>query len=202
MPKKSLEGNVYGDIEAIEYIGDKKYRCKCIKCGNISEIFSSNLHENIKCKICNNKGFRVDLTGNHYGLLTVVSYNIETKKWKCQCKCGRYIEVKSNNLKHNNTLSCGKCKCIEAAQRDIVAGTRISQINKKRNKNNTSGITGVGYNKRKSQWYASITFCGKTYWLGYFHNKEDAAKVRKQAEEKLYGDFLEWYNNKIRKEGK
>lgn len=114
----------------------------------------------------------------------------------CECKCGRKIKVKSNNLKHNNTLSCGKCKSVESAQNDIVGGTRLSQINKKLNKNNTSGVTGVGFNKRRNKWYASIRFRGENYWLGNYDKREDAVNARKEAEDKLYGDFLEWLKTK------
>lgn len=190
MPKKLLIGNVYGDIKAIEYIGNKRYKCQCIKCGAESEQYSTNLKGEMQCKRCR-KGYRVDLTGNQYGFLVVKEYDKQSKKWVCECRCGQKIEVKSNNLKHGNTLSCGKCKYIESAQRDIVAGTRVSQLNKTVNKNNTSGITGVGYNKRKNKWYASIRFCGKSYWLGYYDKKEDAAKARKLAEDHLHGNFLE-----------
>lgn len=190
MPKKSLVGKIYGDIKAIEYIGDQQYKCQCIKCGAISKQYSSNLKGDKECKECG-KGYRIDLAGNQYGFLTVKEYNKKTKKWICECKCGRMIEVKSNNLKHNNTQSCGKCKYIESAQKDVVDGTRISQINKAISKNNTSGITGVGYNKRKGKWYASIRFCGKKYWLGYHDNKENAVIARKEAEDKLYGGFLD-----------
>ena len=192
MSKRSLVGNVYGQLKVIEYIGNRRYKCQCLKCGALSEQYSANLKGNLNCKKCD-KGYKIDLKGKQYGFLTVIEYNKESKKWICECKCGQKIEVKSNNLKHNNTLSCGKCKYIEAAQKDIVAGTRISQINKKINKNNTSGFTGVGYNKRKSKWYASIRFCGKNYWLGYYSNKDDAIKIRKEAEEKLHEDFSQQY---------
>lgn len=184
MSKKQLTGNIYGDIRALEYIGNKRYKCQCIKCGTLSEQYSTNLKGDLRCKECD-KGYRVDLTGNCYGFLT--------KKWVCECKCGRKTEVKANNLKHNNTMSCGRCKYIELAQKDTVGGTRVSQIGKKKNKNNTSGYTGVGRNKRKSKWYASIRFCGKNYWLGYYDKIEDAAEARRMAEDKLYGDFLSWY---------
>lgn len=194
MTKRSLVGNIYGKIKAIEYIGNKRYKCQCVKCGNISEQYSANLKEKMECQKCG-EGYRIDLTGKQFGFLNVKRYNKDSKKWVCECKCGRMIEVKSNNLKHNNTLSCGKCKYVEAAQRDIVNGTRISQIDKKMNKNNTSGVTGVGFNKKKSKWYASIRFCGKNYWLGYYDDKQDAIIVRRKAEEKLHGDFLEWYKN-------
>lgn len=194
MSNRSLVGNVYGEIKAIEYIGNKRYQCQCIKCGNISEQYSANLKGKMKCRKCGDC-FRVDLTGKQYGFLKVKSYNKNTKKWVCECKCGSMIEVKSNNLKHDNTLSCGKCKYVEAAQRDIVYGTRISQINKKISKNNTSGTTGVGFNKRKNKWYAAIRFCGKNYWLGYYDDKQDAIIVRRKAEEKLHGEFFELCEN-------
>lgn len=179
------------NIKAIKYIGNKKYKCQCIKCGALSEKYSANLKGDIECQSCS-KGYRVDLTGSQYGFLTVKEYNKQSKKWICECKCGRKIEVQSNNLKHDNTQSCGKCKYVDAAQRDIVGGTRVSQLTRTVNKNNTSGVTGVGYNKRKGKWYASIRFCGKNHWLGYHDNMEDAVKARRDAEDKLHGDFLEW----------
>ena len=120
------------------------------------------------------KGYRVDLTGNQYGFLIVREYDRKSKKWICECRCGNRIAVKSNNLKHGNTASCGRCGYSEAAQRDIV-----------------------GYNKRKKKWYASIMFRGKETFLGYYHNKEDAIKARKEAEEKLHDDFLKWVETEV-----
>ncbi len=191
MSNRSLTGNIYGDIKVMEYIGDRKYKCQCIKCGALSEQYSANLKGEMQCQKCG-KGFRVNLTGNHYGFLTVKEYNKQSKKWVCECKCGRKTEVKSNNLKHNNTMSCGKCKYEELAQRDIVGGTRVSQINKKINRNNTSGVAGVGYNKLKEKWYAAIRFRGKSYWLGYYDSKEDAVRTRRTAEQNLHKDFFAW----------
>lgn len=40
---------------------------------------------------------------------------------------------------------------------------------------------------------AAITFQKKVYWLGTFDSIKDAANARKEAENHLYGDFLEWY---------
>jgi len=63
--------------------------------------------------------------------------------------------------------------------------------NKKNTKlmsSNTSGICGVAFYERKgiSKWYASITVNKTTKALGSFNKKEDAIKVRKDAEIK-YG---------------
>lgn len=193
--KKSLVGNIYGDIKAIEYIGNKKYKCQCMKCGHISEKFSTNLKGKLICTECS-QGFIIDLRNKTYSNLTVLDYNKQTKKWICRCNiCGTLTEVRSNNLKSGNTSSCGKCGHIEALQRDLVNGTKLTLLNQKLSSNNTSGCTGVGFNKRKNKWYASIMFQGKTYWLGYYENKDDAIRIRKEAEEKLHGDFIEWYNS-------
>lgn len=55
--------------------------------------------------------------------------------------------------------------------------------------NNTSGITGVFWNKNCQKWQASIMFNGKTIYLGVFANKDDAIKSRLQAEAEYFGKF-------------
>lgn len=196
---KSLVGKIYGDIEAIEYIGNKRYKCRCIKCGDISEKYSTNLKGSLNCKVCG-KGFKVDLTGKEYGMLTVEGYNKESKKWICRCECDRTIEVKSNNLKSGNTTTCGICGYKALAQRSIVEGTRVSQLNLGPRKNNKSGTTGVWHNKRKNKWCACIKFRGTTYWLGYHDYIQDAIDARKEAESKLHGEFLTWYESHKKEE--
>ena len=55
--------------------------------------------------------------------------------------------------------------------------------------NNTSGCTGVVWNKRVSKWMANIKYNNKRIHLGYFVNFDDAVKARKRAEEKYFGEF-------------
>lgn len=52
------------------------------------------------------------------------------------------------------------------------------------------------YSKKRKKWIAQIMFKQKCYNLGGYDTLEEAAKVRKTAEEKLFGDFLEWYETK------
>ena len=40
------------------------------------------------------------------------------------------------------------------------------------------------------QWYARISFKGKTYSLGYFDELDDAVKARRDAEKKLHDGFI------------
>jgi len=61
-----------------------------------------------------------------------------------------------------------------------------NQRNKSLSKRNKSGVTGVYWYEPTKKWHASIMWNGKIIHLGYFANKIDAVKVRKDAEFK-YG---------------
>lgn len=62
-------------------------------------------------------------------------------------------------------------------------------------KNNTSGTTGVYWNKRDKKWYARITVDYKNINLGYFDNIDEAIIARKTAEIKYFGEYRYDANN-------
>ena len=71
-----------------------------------------------------------------------------------------------------------------------LASNAQNQMNRVNlNRNNTSGVIGVYWDKANKKWRAIIMINGKTKHLGYFINKEEAIKVRKEAEIKYFGDF-------------
>jgi len=51
--------------------------------------------------------------------------------------------------------------------------------------NNTSGVTGVYFNRRLNKWCAQIKHNGKTHHLGSFKKFEKAVEARKIEENKL-----------------
>ena len=57
---------------------------------------------------------------------------------------------------------------------------------------NTSGFTGVYWDKKKNKWEARITINGKKKFLGYFKDKQDAINTRKEAEIKYFKEFEEF----------
>ena len=77
--------------------------------------------------------------------------------------------------------------------------------NHKLRRDNTSGVTGVGWDKKSEKWRARISINNKEICLGYYNELSQAIKVRKEAEEKYFGEWS--YDNSqilgnIRKKGK
>lgn len=62
---------------------------------------------------------------------------------------------------------------------------------------NTSGVTGVWFDKSRGLWVSEITFKRKKYFLGRFSDKNDAITIRKEAEKEIFGDFLKWYKENV-----
>lgn len=69
-------------------------------------------------------------------------------------------------------------------------------LNKGKYRSNTSGNTGVYLRKDRNIWKSYITVNKKRIHLGYFEDKEDAIKARKEAEEKYFGEYS--YDNRMK----
>jgi len=62
-----------------------------------------------------------------------------------------------------------------------------NQMNRSLQSNNSSGVTGINWENKK--WRVRIHVNDKTIHLGYFNNYNEAIQVRKEAEEKYFGEF-------------
>lgn len=140
------------------------------------------------------------LKGRRFGRLVVTAYagkQAGMHQWLCRCDCGKETVVGQTRLESGKTRSCG---CLQAGSirenLKLIDGTSVTRLEAgkkgKRVKSNTSGHTGVYWNRRTSSWAAQITFQGKTYYLGSYQDIEDAIKARKRGEE-MHENFLEWY---------
>ena len=49
----------------------------------------------------------IDISGQKFGLLTVKTYDSNTRTWNCECDCGKETKVTSYNLRNGHTKSCG-----------------------------------------------------------------------------------------------
>lgn len=68
-------------------------------------------------------------------------------------------------------------------------------MNCKLSSNNTTGYTGISYDKKYNKWDAHIMIDRKNIHLGRFANIEDATKARLKAEEEYFGEYSRNYYN-------
>ena len=78
----------------------------------------------------------------------------------------------------NGDYTPDNCRWAEPSLQAYNQGKRV---------HNTSGKTGVSWNKEKSRWEAYISKDKKTIKLGYFKTLEEAIRVRQDAELEYYG---------------
>lgn len=69
-----------------------------------------------------------------------------------------------------------------------LAPHSLNAINTGLFKHNKTGVRGVSYNKRDNVYYAQIKIKQKIIHLGSFSTVEEAAKVRREAEIKFFGE--------------
>lgn len=71
-----------------------------------------------------------------------------------------------------------------------VASRSQNERNKGLISSNTSGEKGVSWNKLKGKWHAYVTINRKRTNVGYFDCRFKASLARKEAAEKLHGEFV------------
>lgn len=204
-PDLSIIGQVYNNLRVLEYTEDtnnygrKLYRCKCLLCGGERMATKSNLiRGEIKDCGCTKHNFRSsDLIGKKFGKLYVKGTEVVNNKrrYVCECECGNITYVLPGDLKSGQTRSCG-CGIGEKVKELYVDGTAPCKLDgSKIRATNKSGCTGVYFSSSHGKWCAEIMFKKKKYYLGRYTDKEDAIKVRKAAENRIFGEFLEWYED-------
>lgn len=153
----------------------------------------------------------VDLTGQRFGRLTALEPTGRRSGscivWRCRCDCGNDAHASVENLRKGHVTSCGcwKKEVIRtrvaplgkaARARNYVQGTCITTLIQPPGASNTSGAVGVRWHKGKGKWIADIQFKGKRYYLGSGADKDFLIALRKEAEQRIHGNFLEWYYSK------
>ena len=81
-----------------------------------------------------------------------------------------------------------------------MEGTELTLLTQKLRADNTSGVKGVCFDKRTSRFMAYIKLRGKMRYLGRFDTVEEAARVRRQAEEELFAPILEAHGRELGEE--
>ncbi len=115
-------------------------------------------------------GKKIDLTGNQFGRLFVVSQNVDKSPygiyWDCQCSCGKTHTVLGASLRQGLTKSCG---CLKK-ERFFVHGK-----NESKEYHAWEGMIGRCTNKKNLRYYQyggrGVTVCNR--WLKFENFYQD-----------------------------
>lgn len=119
------------------------------------------------------------------------SYNPENQKFILLHK------LIMNDLNNNLVIDHIEHNLLDVRKHKLRIGTnQLNSMNRGLQSNNTSGVTGVYWDKSTCTWLAAIKLNRKMINLGHYENKEDAIKVRKEAEEKYFGEWS--YDNSMK----
>lgn len=208
---KNLAGLKFGRLHVLKQSerkasdGEPMWVCRC-DCGK--EVITTKqrlLSGNTRSCGCGKLMLLKDWVGKRFGMLTVLSYAGKEKGfhiWHCRCDCGNTVDVRQSNLQSGWTTSCG-CQRNPGNNLHYIGGTCVEKLQTDTMyKTNTSRVRGVYYNRKRNKWIAQIMFKKKCYNLGGYETLEDAAQIRAIAEEKIFGDFLHWYEKEYQKKKK
>lgn len=208
---KDLKGQTFGDLTVLykaenqERTGGIWWTCQC-SCGKTLDVLGTHLitERKINCgdKIHGKKYVYVDISGKRFYRLTVIS-RIWSESgrggsvmWHCRCDCGNEVDYSYNELVYTAVRSCG-CQKKEHDQKlktflTHMGGTSLEAIRtEKIPTNNTTGHRGVYLIRGK--YVAKIVFQKKQYFLGSFERAEEAAEARREAEQALFGETVQFY---------
>lgn len=212
-PLKDLTGQRFGRLIVVERDTSRNgvyWLCRC-DCGKTVSVRAYNLTSSStkSCGCLNNELIHrkqrnaVDLTGQMHGDLEAIRYLYSNKHgtvWLCKCHaCGNLCKISAAEF--NRYTSCG-CKAKHSAQQNLSTYHALGRQTKtnpgiiareKANANNKTGIKGVCYTA--GRYVAYITFRGQRYTLKRSTDINECIRARKEAEEKIFGDFLRWYTD-------
>jgi len=149
-------------------------------------------------KLSNNKGI-VLVDDEDYDMLSQYKWHLHDKKNKYAISDIK-INGKSKRKKMHR-LIMGEPQGFEIDHIDrntlnnqknnlrIVTHSQ-NQMNKIKQKNNTSGYKGVSWHKHIKKWQGQIGFNKKNYSLGYFENEDDAARAYNQKAKELFKEYV------------
>lgn len=131
-----ITGQKFGKLTAIRYVGTDNgecamWECQC-DCGKIITARGSALRTGAtqscgcirteKLIKYNQENNFINITGWRFGhLVALEPIKRDTKKyyWKCQCDCGKIIEILGQNLRRGNSTSCG-CNILSRGEEKII----------------------------------------------------------------------------------
>ena len=193
-----MKNKRFGRLVAVELTKKNNrsaWLCYC-DCGNTKIVRADHLRsgavKSCGCLNADKKKERfkdmTDFENDNFKVIEKVESHNQRVQWLCLCKhCGNTTVLNSSEIA--KTKSCGCLK--KGASAEYMAQIRDFESLKstKPTKKNTTGVRGVYVRNRRGtrKYQAFINVNKKPKYLGTFDTIEEAAKVRKQAEQDFWG---------------
>ena len=142
-------------------------------CGMVRNVITKRI---LKPNINTHNYYYVNLYNNHKVKKHYI-HRLVAKQFIPNIENDNCIDHKNNNKLDNTVSNLRWCT------------QQQNCFNRQLNKNNTSNIKGIHFNKRKLKWQCYIKFNYKKIHLGYFDNLEDAKNARQTKSAELYGIY-------------
>lgn len=142
-----------------------------------------------RAEICDNEDCPKKSKIFDWALKTGFKYEKKRENFRCLCRsCHvKYDWSEEANLERIKTMT-GHYVSDETKRK--MSLKKLGNL-----RSNTSGYIGVYFYKPTQKWMASIKENRKLTYLGYFPDKEDAARAYNEAARKLHGEFA--YQNTL-----
>ena len=126
-----LVGKQFGRLTVTAYVGNNSWRCECM-CGHAVVVKGVNLRcgKTTSCgcwHVEKLRSPRVDLTGQMFGDLTVLTY-VGSSRWKCICTCGQTVELHVSKLKRQRRCTHFGTSMQEKEINDLVRRLAHGQV--------------------------------------------------------------------------
>ena len=204
-------GDVFGRLKVIQILEKSKIMVEC-ECGSIKEVRKDHLKNgNTSSCGCLRKELQSAKMKTH-GMEGTPTY----KSWNnMMMRCTNPNRANYAEYGGAGVIVCESWYKFENFFKEMgvrpegktlnrIAGARIysketcewatpseQSYDQKKRVTNTSGRTGVSFQRSTGKWKVEITKEGVVHFIGYFIDFEDACKARQEAEIKHYGRVLE-----------
>lgn len=132
--KNDLSNQRFGKLQVLEATSERKHgyilwHCRC-DCGKEVLLESAKLKQGVTKDCGCGTVVPANLAGQRFGKLVVKEKTTKRSPnryilWRCQCDCGREIEVTRNKLLTGNVSSCG---CAKIPARKNLVGKRFGNL--------------------------------------------------------------------------
>lgn len=209
-----LAGLYYGSLTVIKRCGTARngcalWLCKC-DCGNLSKVRSDGLKSG-HTKSCGRcpvnkyivKGsitFGITAKEEHFIFDTEFLDIVKKYTWYMDHRKCVKTNIENNKSLRLHSLILGSTKGLQIdhinhnpsdnRKANLRMVTQQENIfNNPIRKDNTSGYKGVSFNKSAKKYQATIVLNGKSYYLGIYKDKLEAAKAYNQKAMELFGEY-------------